>query len=45
MDPYFRKAFDELNNPKNEHSNGIFSNNCKAEAEKLNNRAWDLWSK
>jgi RHS repeat-associated protein len=45
MDPYYRKAFDELKDPKNEHSNGILSNNCKTEAEKLNNRAWDLWKK
>lgn len=44
MDPYYRKAYDQLNRPENEHSNGVVVNNCKAETKKLNDLAWKLWS-
>lgn len=44
VDAYYRKAFDQLNQPKNEHSNGVVTNNCKKETEKLNDLAWKLWS-
>jgi len=39
-----RKAYDQLNNPENEHANGIVTNNCKTETQKLNDLAWKLWS-
>ena len=44
VDPYYRKAFNQLNNPKNDHRNGIITNNCKTETVKLNKLAWKLWS-
>ncbi|MFZ1548713.1 MAG: Ig-like domain-containing protein [Candidatus Nitrotoga sp.] len=44
MDPYYRKAYDQLNRPENEHSNGVVVNNCKVETKKLNDLAWKLWS-
>lgn len=44
MDPYYRKAYGQLNRPENEHSNGVVVNNCKAETKKLNDLAWKLWS-
>ncbi len=39
VDPYYRKAFDQLNNPANNHTNGILTNNCKTETVKLNDLA------
>lgn len=44
MDPYYRLAFDQLNNPAYNHRNGIIYNNCKTETAKLNNLAWGLLS-
>ena len=44
VDPYYRKAFDQLNNPANNHSNGVLTNNCKTETVKLNDLAWKLLS-
>ncbi len=43
MDAYYRKAFDQLNNPKNSHFNWIIFDNCKDETIKLNDLAWKLW--
>ncbi len=43
VDPYFKKAYNQLNKKSNEHSNGIITNNCKTEASKLNELAWKLW--
>ncbi|AMZ71426.1 MULTISPECIES: RHS repeat-associated core domain-containing protein [Pseudomonas] len=44
MDSYYRIAFDKLNIPANNHSNGIILNNCKSETANLNNLAWKLFS-
>jgi RHS repeat-associated protein len=35
LDPFVEEAFNELNNPKNEHQNGWITFNCKTEATKL----------
>lgn len=45
MDSYYGKAFDQLNRPENEHTNWLVTNNCKTETKKLNDLAWQLWSK
>jgi len=44
MDAYYRKAFNQLNKPQFEHSNGVITNNCKTETGNLNERAWSLWA-
>ena len=44
MDAYYRKAYDQLNRPENEHTNLLVTNNCKTETKKLNDLAWKLWS-
>ena len=43
IDPYFRQAFDQLKKPENEHVNGWVTNNCKSEANKLRELAWQKW--
>jgi len=45
VDPYYRKAFDQLNKPENNHANGVITNNCKTETVKLNDLAWKLLSR
>ena len=44
MDPFYRQAFDQLNNPANKHGNGIVTNNCKTETKKLGQRANQLFN-
>jgi len=44
MDPFYRQAFDQLNNPANNHGNGWVHNNCKTEANNLRQRATQLWN-
>ena len=44
MDTYYSQAFNQLNNPANNHGNGVLFNNCKAETGNLNTRAWQLGS-
>ena len=39
LDPNVERAFNELNTKENEHQNLFVARNCKAEAEKLLNRA------
>lgn len=41
-DPFIEDAFNDLNNVKNNHKNGIITNNCKTEAYKLLDRADQL---
>ena len=43
MARYYDKASSTLNNPSNEHANGVVVNNCKYEANKLNELAWELY--
>lgn len=35
LDPYVESTFQSLNKPENEHENGIVTDNCKTEANKL----------
>ncbi|MDR3412318.1 MAG: kelch repeat-containing protein [Formivibrio sp.] len=44
MDPFYRQAYDQLNNPANNHGNGWVHNNCKTEANNLRQRATQLWN-
>jgi len=42
VDPYYRRAFNTLNNPINDHRNGVIVNNCKSETVNLNHLATSL---
>jgi hypothetical protein len=42
LDPFVRKAYDELNKPENEHPNFIVFGNCKTETDRLVTRAKQL---
>jgi uncharacterized protein RhaS with RHS repeats len=42
MDPFYRKAFNLLNNSSNNHANWVITNNCKTETQKLGQLAWKL---
>lgn len=45
MDPYYQEAFDQLNNPANNHLNLGLVRNCKTETNKLGQLAQQLyWS-
>jgi hypothetical protein len=43
MDPFYRQAFDQLNNPANNHTNWIVSRNCKTETANLGILATQLY--
>lgn len=43
MDPFYRQAFDQLNNPANNHTNLVVGRNCKTETTNLDLRAHQLY--
>lgn len=43
MDPFYRQAFDQLNNPANNHTNLIVGRDCKTETTNLGIRARQLY--
>lgn len=44
MDQFYWQAFNQLNNPANNHGNGWVTNNCKSEAKKLGQLASQLFN-
>jgi len=44
MDQFYMQAFNQLNNPANNHGNGWITNNCKTEANKLGQLANQLFN-
>jgi len=43
MDPFYQQAFNDLNNPANNHANWIVGRNCKTEATNLSVHAHQLY--